>query len=75
MKIAVFFAPKITRRELFLRDFYYQDLQVLRKLGFKVIVPRIPPLKELKLDHECYDWFAHAYSEILLRNDVDKDKV
>lgn len=48
---------------------------IICKLGFKVIVPRIPPLKELKLDHECYDWFAHAYGEILLRNDVDKDKV
>ena len=48
---------------------------IICKLGYKVIVPRIPPLKELKLDHECYDWFAHAYGEILLRNDVDKDKV
>ena len=48
---------------------------IICKLGYKVIVPRIPPLKELKLDYECYDWFAHAYGEILLRNDVDKDKV
>ncbi len=48
---------------------------IICKLGFKVLVPRIPPLKELKLGHECYDWFAHAYQEIISRQDINKDKV
>jgi len=48
---------------------------IICKLGFKVIVPRIPPLKDLKLGYECYDWFAHAYKEIISREDVNNNKV
>ena len=48
---------------------------IICKLGYKVFIPRIPPLKELKLNSECFDWFAHAYSEIINRDDISKDKV
>ena len=35
----------------------------------------IDPLKELKLNQDCFDWFAHAYAEIINRDDISKDKV
>jgi len=48
---------------------------IICKLGYKVFIPRIPPLKELNLNRECFDWFAHAYSEIINRDDILKHKV
>ena len=48
---------------------------IICKLGYKVIIPRIPPLKELRLNEECFDWFAHAYGQIMLREDIIKNKV
>tara|TARA_B100000029_G_scaffold58843_1_gene52970 strand:+ start:707 stop:1780 length:1074 start_codon:yes stop_codon:yes gene_type:complete len=48
---------------------------IICRLGYKVIIPRIPPLKELKLNEDCFDWFAHAYEQILLREDISKDNL
>jgi len=48
---------------------------IICKLGYKVLIPRIPPLKELKLNESCYDWFAHAYSEIIKRDDISINKL
>ena len=48
---------------------------IVCKLGYKVVVPRIPPLKELELNYKCCEWFAHAYSEIINRHDISKNKV
>ena len=48
---------------------------IVCKLGYRVFIPRIPPLKELKLNQDCFDWFAHAYAEIINRDDISKDKV
>ena len=48
---------------------------IICRLGYKVIIPRIPPLKELKLNQECFDWFAHAYSKIIVRDDINSKKV
>ena len=48
---------------------------IICKLGYVVLVPRIPPLKDLKLNHECHEWFAHAYFEIINRQDVIKANV
>ena len=48
---------------------------IICKLGYKIFIPRIPPLKELRLNDECFDWFAHAYSEIIKRDDILKDRV
>tara|TARA_B100001142_G_scaffold63079_1_gene62311 strand:+ start:462 stop:1535 length:1074 start_codon:yes stop_codon:yes gene_type:complete len=48
---------------------------IISKLGHKVIIPRIPPLKELRLNEECFNWFAHAYEQIMLREDIIKNKV
>ena len=48
---------------------------IICKLGYKVIIPRIPPLKELKLNEECFNWFAHAYEQIMNRTDIKKEKV
>ena len=48
---------------------------IICKLGFRVFIPRIPPLKQLKINNECFDWFAHAYSEIINRDDIKKNKV
>ena len=30
-------------------------------LGYSIFIPRIPPLKELKINHENVDWFIHFY--------------
>ena len=43
---------------------------IICRLGFKVLIPRIPPLKELKINMESFNWFSHAYSEILKRDDI-----
>ena len=48
---------------------------IICSLGYRVIIPRIPPLKELKLNEKCFNWFAHAYQEIMLREDIIKNKV
>jgi len=48
---------------------------IICKLGYKVFIPRIPPLKELKLNSKCFDWFSHAYSEIINREDILIHKV
>ena len=48
---------------------------IICSLGYKVIIPRIPPLKELKLNETSFDWFAHAYEQILKRNDIDKNYI
>jgi len=48
---------------------------IVCKLGFKVFIPRIPPLKKLKINDDCFNWFAHAYDEIINRDDVLKNKV
>ena len=38
---------------------------IICNLGYKVFIPRIPPLKELKLNKDCFEWVAHSYSEII----------
>ena len=48
---------------------------IICKLGYKVLIPRIPPLKELKLNIDSFDWVAHAYSQIIQRTDISKDKI
>ena len=48
---------------------------IICKLGYRVIIPRIPPLKELILNEKCVNWFAHAYEQIMLREDIIKNKV
>ena len=48
---------------------------IICKLGYNVLIPRIPPLKELELNSNSFDWVAHAYSEIIQRPDILKDKV
>ena len=48
---------------------------IICKLGFKVFIPRIPPLKKLKINEDCFDWFSHSYNEIIKRDDINKDKV
>ena len=45
---------------------------IICKLGYRVIIPCIPPLKKLKIDESCFDWFAHAYSKIIERDDIKK---
>ena len=46
---------------------------IICELGYKIFIPRIPPLKELRLNDECFDWFAHAYSEIIKRDEFITD--
>ena len=48
---------------------------IICKLGYNVLIPRIPPLKELKINVDCFDWFAHAYSQIILRKNIIKSKI
>jgi len=43
---------------------------IICKLGYRVIIPCIPPLKNLKIDETCFNWFAHAYSKIIERDDI-----
>ena len=33
----------------------------LANLGYSIFIPRIPPLKELKINNENIDWFIHFY--------------
>ena len=37
----------------------------LRKAGYNVYLPRIPALKDLILEKENIDWFAHCYQELV----------
>ena len=36
----------------------------LRDAGYNVYLPRIPSLKNLILEKENIDWFAHCYKEL-----------
>ena len=48
---------------------------IICKLGYRVFIPRIPPLKQLKLNDECFNWVAHSYTQIIQREGVSKDKI
>ena len=47
----------------------------LRNAGYNVFLPRIPSLKELKLEKENVDWFAHCYSELLKHDKINVTNV
>lgn len=34
----------------------------LASAGFLVLIPRIPPLKELRISHEITEWYCHFYA-------------
>lgn len=65
MKVAVFLAPNVSRRELFLRDFYYQDLQVLRRLGFKVVFANTLFQVPIKYDLLFVWWWSYALIPVM----------
>ena len=46
-----------------------------RDAGYNVFLPRIPSLKDLKLEKENVQWFAHCYEQLLLHKIIDKNKV
>jgi len=48
---------------------------IMCSLGYRIIIPRINPLMELKINEDCFDWFACAYDEILNRTDVNQNNV
>ena len=48
---------------------------IIAKLGFQVYIPRVPPLKKLNISEINIDWFAHAYKQILCRDEIDPNNV
>tara|TARA_B100000029_G_scaffold362544_1_gene355567 strand:- start:185 stop:1252 length:1068 start_codon:yes stop_codon:yes gene_type:complete len=48
---------------------------IIAKLGYQVYIPRIPPLKKLNISEINIDWFAHAYEQILNRDEIDSNNV
>ena len=48
---------------------------IIASLGYKVFIPRIPPLKDLNITDINIEWFAHAYSELLNRDDINPNHV
>tara|TARA_B100002052_G_scaffold55070_1_gene48301 strand:- start:9907 stop:10974 length:1068 start_codon:yes stop_codon:yes gene_type:complete len=48
---------------------------IIASLGFKVFIPRIPPLKELNITDVNIEWFAHAYEQLLIRDDICNENV
>ena len=48
---------------------------IIANMGYTVYIPRIPPLKDLQLNKDCVNWFAHCYNELLERNSIDIKKL
>jgi len=48
---------------------------IIASLGYKVFIPRIPPLKDLNITNINIEWFAHAYEQLLKRDDIDSNNV
>lgn len=48
---------------------------IIASLGYKVFIPRIPPLKDLNITDVNINWFAHAYSELIQRDDINPNEV
>ena len=48
---------------------------ILASLGYKCLIPRIPPLKDLDLLDNNSDWFNHAYKELITRKDILNYKI
>lgn len=44
-------------------------------IGVNVFIPRIPDLKEVKINENCIDQMIDAYNSIVNREDVDKKKI
>ncbi len=44
---------------------------IIAKLGYKVFIPRITPLKNLDITDVNAEWFANAYEKISKRDDID----
>ena len=44
---------------------------VLANIGFNVYIPRMPLLKKLNISEDNVDWFSHAYSQLIKRNDIN----
>ena len=47
----------------------------LRDAGYNVYLPRIPSLKNLILEKENIDWFAHCYQELAQHKIESKDNI
>ena len=48
---------------------------IIASLGYKVFIPRIPPLKDLNITNVNIEWFAHAYAELIQRDDINPSEV
>ena len=48
---------------------------IIASLGYKVFIPRIPPLKDLNITDINIEWFAHAYEKLLNRDDINPNYV
>ena len=44
---------------------------IIARLGYRVFIPRIEPLKNLNITDVNIEWFANAYEKIVQRDDVD----
>ena len=43
---------------------------VLANIGFNIYIPRMPLLKDLNISVDNVDWFAHGYSQLIKRDDI-----
>ena len=48
---------------------------ILAKNGFKVYIPRIPPLKKLEVTEENIDWFLSFYRWLINNEMVKPEKI
>ena len=48
---------------------------IIASLGYKVFIPRIPPLKDLNITDVNIEWFAHAYEQLIQRDDINPNHV
>ena len=48
---------------------------ILASLGYRTLIPRIPPLKDLELLDNNSKWFSHAYKQLTNRTDLKNKEI
>ena len=48
---------------------------VLANIGFNIYIPRMPLLKKLNISEDNVNWFAHGYSELIKRDDIQGTRI
>lgn len=48
---------------------------VLANIGFNIYIPRMPLLKKLNISEDNVNWFAHGYSQLIKRDDIQGSRI